>query len=1083
MKRVERFILLCAAFVLFASPALAAVTVTDFASLQSAMATGGEIIIGANITVTAALSSDKAVQIKGSKYTLTRDSSFNNAPMITCKGANSTFDDIVFDGNNVDTTISTEKQGGGGLLINGVAATVTNCTFKNHKIKSAQSYSGGGGLYTYNANGSKIENCTFEKNTVIHTTKNKDGGGNGMLNIADKSAVSITITGCKFTENKSTKPNIGSSESGYIYSRLVGGGMCNFALENTLTINIDNCEFNQNLIPRYGGGIYNGTEDGKAKVVAKITNSTFTGNELSGQQNNGSFGGGIANYAAQGEVTVTIENCSFKNNKATNDKWQKNYFGSLGGGLVSLNFGYPGTITTTVTNCYFEGNEANNGGAIANWSDEKEKPATMTISNCTFVNNKSVTSNLYSKNGDNSNSTKGYPRGGGVFNWASTNLGATDNQGTATMTITNSTFTGNTAENYGGGMANFNTGKAATLTAFNCTFISNNYTGTTATSTGGTEFHNEGGTANFTNTIFYNNTSGKYPVVNSAASGVTLPNCAHNNAVVGTGVTVGATNKANITPINATKSTTVKINNVDHTVFKLASEDVNLVRGGASASGVPAKDVLGMARNASAPSIGAVEYVTFAVSMDQALPDGTIGTAYIQPLQAVFLPAQSGAVLAWSLNSGSALPDGLTLASGVISGEPTKVGDYSFTINVKGSEDIYADYSASQAFTLKINEKPVVSLDLGTITITSEGGIDNLDLELTSVDYAAAAETSADLKDIKTGVLNVASSDQADVLITINVASADIDAVLCDSDDITSDLEKGTETYSLKPEAAGAYKIIFKGANDDNIAKYFAAGFTYNISDDSGLRIVTELQDANANEDGILDAAQRILNDYMNGSTPNAEAILNFFESVEYHQEPIYGAEALASLDIPSLEGLKGEEDFGNAENGFKIVAMQVPQGVTLAAGLKFFVIMLDDTVTPSVYRVGIAAVPASDAGASHLVIKFRNLKDTQNTTYYLSYPNGTYNVGATTSSESDDVSSTRAAAIFFKADDGKTFAMALSEPVKLRGQTSAGRDVAAPAKNDYPTSSHGGSGCDTGLSGAAFLALAAFAIAKKIKK
>jgi len=84
-----------------------------------------------------------------------------------------------------------------------------------------------------------------------------------------------------------------------------------------------------------------------------------------------------------------------------------------------------------------------------------------------------------------------------------------------------------------------------------------------------------------------------------------------------------------------------------------------------------------------------------AISTQPTLPSGGVGTSYTQPLTAV----GGTAPYTWLVSAGS-LPAGLSLSpsSGTISGTPTSVGNYSFTLQVTDNNSV----SVSKAFTLAI---------------------------------------------------------------------------------------------------------------------------------------------------------------------------------------------------------------------------------------------------------------------------------------------------------------------------------------------------------------------------------------------
>ncbi|MBB5644138.1 YDG domain-containing protein [Pedobacter cryoconitis] len=91
------------------------------------------------------------------------------------------------------------------------------------------------------------------------------------------------------------------------------------------------------------------------------------------------------------------------------------------------------------------------------------------------------------------------------------------------------------------------------------------------------------------------------------------------------------------------------------------------------------------------------------INLSPVLASGTYKTAYSQP---VTVASGGGAPFAYTLAVPGTLPAGLTLSSaGVISGTPTAVGTFNFTVNVTGA----CVSSGSQAFSLVIAPKAVTA--------------------------------------------------------------------------------------------------------------------------------------------------------------------------------------------------------------------------------------------------------------------------------------------------------------------------------------------------------------------------------------
>jgi uncharacterized protein DUF4347/polymorphic membrane protein len=215
---------------------------------------------------------------------------------------------------------------------------------------------------------------------------------------------------------------------------LYGGGICNY--DGTLTIS--NSTISGNTAARSGGGIESVSYYGTATVT--ITNSTISGNTAT------FYGGGIESYAYYGTATATITNSTISGNTAQNRS---------GGGIES--YAYYGTATATITDSIISGNTAaRSGGGISNRGYDGNTP-TATITDSTIRDNE-VTNygggGIYNYDGTLtiSNSTisgnTAARSGGGIFNYSYYS-------GSPTVTITNSTISGNTAARSGGGIFNY----------------------------------------------------------------------------------------------------------------------------------------------------------------------------------------------------------------------------------------------------------------------------------------------------------------------------------------------------------------------------------------------------------------------------------------------------------------------------------------------------------------------------------------------------------------------------------------------------------------------------------------------------
>ncbi len=249
-----------------------------------------------------------------------------------------------------------------------------------------------------------------------------------------------------------------------------GGG----AIVNSGTVALTNCNLTGNIATSSstgGGAIYN-------TGTVTINNSTVN-------QNTATTGNGGAIYNSG---TLNINSSTFNSNRAGN-----------GGGAVD-NYNYN---NVTVINSFFSGNSCGtrHGGAIDNWKDVSSV-GNVIVTGCTFIANSATQS-------------------GGAFN--------VDDGCTAT--VTNCTFTNNTAERAGA----VSIWDSSSVNITDCTFTGNSVASTSRGYGGAINSHNYS-TAIITNCTFVNNTAAiNGGAVSNFKGTMTITGCTFigNSAVTG----------------------------------------------------------------------------------------------------------------------------------------------------------------------------------------------------------------------------------------------------------------------------------------------------------------------------------------------------------------------------------------------------------------------------------------------------------------------------------------------------------------------------------------------------------------------
>ncbi|MFL5330036.1 MAG: choice-of-anchor Q domain-containing protein [Gemmataceae bacterium] len=295
----------------------------------------------------------------------------------------------------------TSSGNGGAILDDNEALTLTNVAFTHNSAAS------GGSLAVAAATTTLIiTGCDFTTNTSSGT--GATGAGGGAIFIG--AAATVTINSSQFDGNRT---NVGGSSLSVVSS--------------TFKLNSDSSTFVNGVTTGTGstsGGAF--FMAGGAQTVT-IDHGTITGNTT------GNGGGGL--YAYNSSVSITINNSSISNNHCTtgggalaawsgttisltNDTLSYNTATNQAGGAIWTN----GVLS--VTSSVLSGNWANSstigagGGAIYS----NNTGATMSIAGCTFTNN-------------TASGTSGF---GGAIRVRSN------------LTVTSTTFTGNTAAAQGG---------------------------------------------------------------------------------------------------------------------------------------------------------------------------------------------------------------------------------------------------------------------------------------------------------------------------------------------------------------------------------------------------------------------------------------------------------------------------------------------------------------------------------------------------------------------------------------------------------------------------------------------------------
>jgi Ca2+-binding RTX toxin-like protein len=347
---------------------------------QTITLTSGQLNVTKNLTIDGAAAAGLTISGNNASRVINVQSLVN----FTLKNV------TVANGRLTGTDETDEAASAGAGILGGSSSTLTieNCAFNNNFAGFA------GAIYTGFQSTNTVINSTFDGNDGTLAGSERGGGA-----IATKSAGSLTVTGCEFTNNRGI--------NGGAINHLLG----TLTVENSIFTNNDSTPGGPlgtaatNYTRGYGGAIYTdganasgpGFTAGPVGGTITIRNSQFDGNTGAGQ------GGGLFLFVYNPDKVI-IEDCTIANNSVIKDAKGDALGGGvrIGNGDVTVRdttvennsalvqgggFWVGNTATLTMANSTFSGNKATDtnalGGAIA--LNNGSNPTSIT--NTTFANN------------------------------------------------------------------------------------------------------------------------------------------------------------------------------------------------------------------------------------------------------------------------------------------------------------------------------------------------------------------------------------------------------------------------------------------------------------------------------------------------------------------------------------------------------------------------------------------------------------------------------------------------------------------------------------------------------------------------
>lgn len=391
--------------------------------------------------------------------------------------------------------LSVTGRGGSIEVLSTGDATITDSTFTANAAPvgdytgTTYKKEGVGGAIAVEGNATVVKS-TFQNNTALSTGNGYGlGGAISTANIEGQTPT-LTITSSDFSGNK-------ADVGGALYSMLD-----NKTKTGTSEISISGGTFEENEASYAGGAVAN-------FETVHVNGSAFLGNKITKNVDGDSDGGGA--FFLGSESTTTLDAATFDGNQSlteggaiatrkaslgnnagalldiTNSTFANNQAATTGGAIDNHFYGsaqQAGSVYVAAS--AFENNSAENGGAIYNHGDlsKDNLVANMTLSNSTFSGNSATN------------------HGGAIYN-------------SGTLEISDGTFDNNQAANYGGALY-VNNLVNKVLNDGTTTVTDSTFDGNQAYIGGAMFLHN--GTVTIKNTMFTNNTADYSGAIFTASS-------------------------------------------------------------------------------------------------------------------------------------------------------------------------------------------------------------------------------------------------------------------------------------------------------------------------------------------------------------------------------------------------------------------------------------------------------------------------------------------------------------------------------------------------------------------------------------